>query len=596
MHRALIGTAVVVIAIFIASGADAWYFSNRIVSRTWVGSVAVGGMTRDRAAASIQEAVDTLDTEGILLSVEGSPEVIVPDSIALDLNLSEAIDGAFLRGHEGGALKQTWQRVSALWSPQHFDAPVRIDEGALRVQISEVANATDFERSDIRLQVIAAKVALLTDTKPGRAIDQNETFNLIQNSLRRLDHEPIVLQLHDDIPRADAVKAQSAVMTAQKMISRSLLLRYEDIQFFISRERLGSWVISEYDGDQLRPGLNRGTISIYVTTVADALNIASEPPQITTQDGRVTGFMPSKVGRSVEEDKLTDMIVDAVTARIGTDKVGDTLVVPLKSTRLALIGLDTASGITEIIGKATTTFAGSPRNRISNIKNGVKFLSGAVIQPGDEFSALATLGTIDNTTGYLPELVIKGDRTIPEFGGGLCQVSTTLFRAVMDTGLPITARRNHSFRVSYYEKDGNGVFIGPGLDATIYEPNPDFKFRNDMSTPVLIIGYVIGDKVSFELYGTGDGRTSQIIGPTLLTTIPAGEPEYIETLDLAPGVIKQVEVPHPGGSTKATYIIKYADGRTVPQEFLSWYRRWPAKYLKGVAVLSSPTPIPTPAP
>ena len=158
-------------------------------------------------------------------------------------------------------------------------------------------------------------------------------------------------------------------------------------------------------------------------------------------------------------------------------------------------------------------------------------------------------------TGYLPELVIKGDRTVPEFGGGLCQVSTTLFRAVMDSGLPVTARRNHSYRVSYYEKDGNGKVIGPGLDATIYEPDVDFKFKNDMSTPVLIIGYVIGDKVTFELYGTKDGRTSKIDGPKKLTETAPGEPVYIETTDLAPGVIKQVETPHPGGSAVATYTI-----------------------------------------
>jgi len=572
----------------------AWYLSDRIAPRTWIGSVAVGGMTREQAAVRIQEALDAFNTQGVVLSVEGESEVIVPDSIALDLNLSEAIDTAFLWGHEGGSLKQAWQRVSALGSSRHTDAPVRIDEAALRTQISEIADATDFERSDIRLQVIAVKVALLTDTKPGRAIDQSEAFNLVQNSLRGLRSTPIALRLRDDMPRADAGKAKTAVSDAKQMISRSLLLQYEDLQFYISRERLGSWITSTYDGDQLTPGLNREAIGVYVTTVATALNIASEPPQITTKDGRVTGFIPPKVGRSVQEDKLIDMIINAVNARTGTDKIGDTLVVPLKSTKMSLIGLDADSGITELIGRATTPFTGSPRNRISNIKNGVKFLTGTIIAPGEEFSTLATLGVIDNTTGYLPELVIKGDRTTPEFGGGLCQVSTTLFRAVLDTGLPITARRNHSYRVSYYEKDANGKVIGPGLDATIYQPDTDFRFLNDTAHPIMIIGYVAGDKLTFELYGTKDGRTSEIIGPKKLTETPPGEPVYIETTDLAPGVIKQVETPHPGGSATATYIVTYPDGTKKSVEFKSWYRRWPAKYLKGVTVLSSPSPTPAP--
>jgi vancomycin resistance protein YoaR len=165
---------------------------------------------------------------------------------------------------------------------------------------------------------------------------------------------------------------------------------------------------------------------------------------------------------------------------------------------------------------------------------------------------------------------------------------------VLDAGLPVTARRNHSYRVSYYEKDGNGKYIGPGLDATIYQPDTDFRFVNDTKHPLLIIGYVAGDKVTFELYGTKDGRTSTLVGPKLLTETPAGPAVYIETTDLAPGVIKQVETPHPGGSATATYTVKYADGTLKTVEFKSWYRRWPAKYLKGVSVLSSPTPTPTP--
>ncbi|MBX4211787.1 MAG: VanW family protein [Candidatus Yanofskybacteria bacterium] len=273
------------------------------------------------------------------------------------------------------------------------------------------------------------------------------------------------------------------------------------------------------------------------------------------------------------------------------------LPLPIKISKPAFGEADNLSGITELIGKATTRFTGSPTNRISNIKNGVKFLTGLIVKPGEEFSTLQALGTIDNTTGYLPELVIKGDRTTPEFGGGLCQVSTTLFRAVMNAGLPVTARRNHSYRVAYYENDGAGRRIGPGLDATIYEPDPDFKFKNDTANPIVIIGTVEGDKVTFELFGTGDGRSSEIKGPTLLTEIPAGPPMYVETDTLAPGVVKQIETAHPGGTTTATYIITYADGQKVSQVFKSSYRRWPARYLVGASsTTTSPTPTPSPSP
>ncbi len=589
--------AVVVLFFVFTGSVCAWYFSDRVVPHTMLGAIALGGLNRDQAAERIQIAVGEFSSRGLSVAIDGTTEVIQPESIGFDLDVGQVLDLAFARGHSGGGATRVWQRVSALWNDTTLQVPVRINQEQLASQLADLATANDIARRDIRLSVTGTSVQLFTDTKPGRAIDREQASRLVSDAVAALSSDTIVLPLIDDVPRADLVLADTAVMHASKMLSRGLSLQYEELQFYISRERIGSWIRSDYDGTQLLASLDREAISQYVTNIAAKINIAPEPPSITTQDGRVTGFTPPKVGRAVQEDELVTMIIGALNARTGTDKSGDTLLVPMKISKLAVVGLDEGSGITELVGKATTPFTGSPKNRISNIKNGIKFLSGTIIQPGTEFSTLATLGTIDNTTGYLPELVIKGDRTTPEFGGGLCQVSTTLFRAVMNAGLPITERRNHSYRVSYYEKDGEGHVIGPGLDATIYEPAPDFKFMNDTAHPILIIGYVIGDKATFELYGTKDGRTSTIIGPKTLTQTPPGPPVYIETDTLAPGVIKQVETPHPGGSAVATYTITYADGTTKPQEFRSWYRPWPAKYLKGVPpgtpLNVTPTPVPS---
>lgn len=588
--------AVVVLSFLITGSVYGWYFADRVVPRTTLGDVALGGLTRDQAAERIQIAAGEFSSRGISLAIDGRTEILQPESIGFDLDVEHVLNLVFAKGHTGGWVTRVWQRMSAVLSATHVQVPVQINQAQLAVQLDELAAANDIARQDIRLSVTGTSVQLLTDTKPGRAIDREQAGRLVSDALAALSSDPIVLPLIDDVPRADLATADTAVFNAGKMLSRGLALQYEELQFYISREKIGSWIRSDYNGAQLLASLDRGAISQYVTGIAARINIAPEPPSITTQDGRVTGFTPPKVGRAVQEDELVMMIISALNARAGADKGGDTIIVPVKISKLAVVGLDEDSGITELIGKATTPFTGSPKNRISNIKNGIKFLSGTIIQPGAEFSTLGTLGTIDNTTGYLPELVIKGDRTTPEFGGGLCQVSTTLFRAVMNAGLPITERRNHSYRVSYYEKDGEGHVIGPGLDATIYEPAPDFKFKNDMPHPVLIIGYVIGDKATFELYGTKDGRTGTIVGPRTLTQTPPGEPVYIETDTLAPGVIKQVETPHPGGSAVAVYTITYADGTTKTQEFRSWYRPWPAKYLKGVppGTLLNITPTPFP--
>jgi vancomycin resistance protein YoaR len=588
----VVAACIVVLALIAAAvQATSWYLEDRILPGTSLGGVYVGALTRDRAAQRLQEAIDTFLAQGVQVRIDGTQEPLMPESVAFDLNISEAVDTAFRRGHEGGTVTRIRERVSSLWTDAPLPAPVRFDESLLRKEITDMADASSIARRDVRLSVNGTTVSLLTDTTTGKTVDQEDAVRQLTEALRTVIPASVTLQLIDDPPRADIATGPTAVDAASKILARPLTLAFEELQYSISRERIGTWITTTYDGSRIVADINREAVASYVTTIAESVNVPPEPPVIETKDGRVTGFTPPKVGRAVQEDLLVEQIVAVLADRAGKAVKGDVLTIPLKATKMNIVGLDGASGITELIGRATTPFTGSPKNRVSNIKNGVKFLTGTMIQPGEEFSTLGTLGVIDNTTGYLPELVIKGDRTVPEYGGGLCQVSTTLFRTALDAGLPITARRNHSFRISYYEKDGTGKFIGPGLDATIYEPDLDLKFLNDTGNPILIIGYVIGDKVTFELYGTKDGRSSVVTGPTILTETPAGEPVYIPTMDLPVGVTKQVEVPHPGGSTTASYTITYVDGTTKTQEFKSWYRRWPAKYLIGVESMPTPSPV-----
>lgn len=586
----------VLVCVGAAGSAYAWHFNDRILPNTSLAGIPLGGLTQDEAGARIAEAADTFALAGVPLSVAGREDSIYPEEVGFTFDVQAAIAAVFGRGHEGSGVRRTWERMASLWSRNRVEPPVRFDEPLLRGEIATVARTHDIPRHDVRLSVTGTQVSVLTDTAPGLVIDRDEAYAAVAGALRMLRDEPIVLEQHEDPPRITSASWQDAALQAERILARPLYVDHDGVRLVITRETLGMWIMTEYDDGTMRAGIDRVPVATYVIGIAERLDVDPIPPQVTTQDGRVIGFTPPRVGRAIEQDMLVDDIVEALMKRADGKPSGDVLAAPARTTRMALVGLDGSSGITELIGRATTPFTGSPANRIANIKNGVKFLTGTVIQPDEEFSTLRTLGTIDNTTGYLPELVIKGDRTIPEYGGGLCQVSTTLFRTTLDAGLPITARRNHSYRVSYYEKDGNGRYIGPGLDATIYEPDPDFRFRNDTGNPILIVGYVAGDKLTFEFYGTKDGRTSAVSGPTVLTETPPGEPVYIETTELAPGVKKQVETAHPGGSTTATYTITYADGRMEAQEFKSWYRRWPAVFMVGVAALSTPLPVSPPLP
>jgi vancomycin resistance protein YoaR len=249
-------------------------------------------------------------------------------------------------------------------------------------------------------------------------------------------------------------------------------------------------------------------------------------------------------------------------------------------------------GLVQKIGTATTDFVGSPSNRVENIKNGSRLVSGFLVAPGETVGTIGRMGPITTDNGYVLGKVIKGNETTDELGGGLCQVSTTLFRAVMNAGLPIVARRNHSYRVSYYEKDW-----GPGTDATVYDPNPDFKWKNDTGNHVFVVSYVKGTKITYDLYGTSDGRVGSISKPTVTNVTQPAEPQYVDDPTLDAGVTKQLEVARPGAQTSVTYTVRRNGEVINSQVFKSSYKAWQAKYLRGTkGAQPSPTPSSEPAP
>lgn len=196
-------------------------------------------------------------------------------------------------------------------------------------------------------------------------------------------------------------------------------------------------------------------------------------------------------------------------------------------------------GITHLLATGETDFAGSPYNRINNIDVGLTSFNGKIIAPGQQSGAGDILGRIDETTGYKKELVIKGDKTIPEYGGGLCQVSTTVYRGLLFAGIPITQRRNHSYAVSYYDPQG--------LDATIYPPYVDMKFLNDTEGHLLIQTMTTKEGKAFaNIYGTPTDRYVDLVGPYYYDHKKAPAPRTEYTTELKPGEKQVVGGEHDG--------------------------------------------------
>lgn len=214
-------------------------------------------------------------------------------------------------------------------------------------------------------------------------------------------------------------------------------------------------------------------------------------------------------------------------------------------------------GIVELIGKGESNFSGSPKNRIHNINVALERFQGYLFKPGDEFSFTSILGEVDEEHGYKEELVIKNNETIPEFGGGVCQVSTTMFRVALNTGLEITERHNHAYPVSYYNPQGT--------DATIYVPKPDLRFLNDTGHYIFINTKVEGYKLTIEFYGTSDGREVELDGPHVIEKTPDNKMKTI-----------------------LTQIVKDKDGEVIRKDDFKSFYDDPAKYHQDEKITSKP--------
>lgn len=300
----------------------------------------------------------------------------------------------------------------------------------------------------------------------------------------------------------------------------------------------------------------------------------------SVQNNRVTAFQQSQNGQAIDYKKLTEQFEQYVEKIINNDappvialQIPITVIEPEVTTEKA-----NNLGIVEVLSQGVSHFVGSIPNRVHNVALAASKINGVLIAPDEVFSFNKTIGDISKYTGYKEAYVISGGKTILGDGGGVCQVSTTLFRAVLNAGIPVEERYGHAYRVGYYEQQS-----APGLDATIYVPTVDFKFKNDTKHHILIQSYVDPTTMSlvFTLYGTKDGRQVTVTNPVISSQTPAPAPIYQDDPTLPKDTVKQVEYAANGAVvTFSRTVMK--DGKVhISENYTTRYRPWGAVYLKG---------------
>ena len=307
------------------------------------------------------------------------------------------------------------------------------------------------------------------------------------------------------------------------------------------QEALGGYLLQAVGGRQgswkRQVNFNEQSAAEVILALEKAVNRPVQNSQLIVADSRATTFAPHLAGQILDLGATRQVLLRGL--RDGEDEIALPVVRESPATRLADLN---DLGIRELLVRGQTDFSGSSASRIQNVKVGASQYRGLIIPKGAEFSFNDNLGPIDAAHGYRPELVIKPEGTVPEFGGGLCQVSSTAFRAAFFAGLPITQRRNHSYAVAYYEWISDDRPRAAGLDATIYPGAQDLKFVNDTPGAILIWTSLEGTRLYFDFYGTPDGRKVAMEGPEIYDRRASGalKAKVVRTIESATGEIQEL--------------------------------------------------------
>ncbi|MEK7632354.1 MAG: VanW family protein [Patescibacteria group bacterium] len=574
-------------------------YKGRVAQNIFVAGINLSGMDALAATSTLQKAYDAMISSGL-------PVVVGDDTKTIDLFSSNGSDVAYnlvdwdpsaaaqealTVGHNSNpAIDSILTLYFQLFGQKSFAATVIVNEDRLKEAIAAAfpdaqtqATATDF---DVSLPRGKDPVITVTEGTNGQTLNFGSTMTSIAADAKDLALKPVSVATMPVTPYMTASDATSLIPLASAAITAAPYTiagtdaSGEPQTWTVSTRTIADWIFPTEDMDQgLVIGLEPEKMVDFLTELHETIDISAQNARFTLDGGKVNEFQGSKNGTVVDDDAF----FAAFEAALGTATSDDAPIVIATRTEMPSISTEDANGlgISEIVGEATTTFSHPTANRKANIKHGAEKLNGILIAPGETVSLLEHLRPFTLDDGYFSELVIKGDEIKPEVGGGLCQLGTTAFRAVMHAGLEVVERRNHSLAISYYNDVTND---NPGTDATLYDPAPDFKFKNDMPTYTLLVTSFDDElnAVTFTFWGTKDGRSGSYNPPTVLSRTSMGAKVVKETDTLAPGV-EQCQNGFPGAVATFDYTVLYADGTTKVTPYLSTYRALPETCLVGKA-------------
>ncbi len=514
------------------------YYSSHFLPRTTIAGISIANLTREAAEEKLNNELQDFNN-GIEFEGENFRKNITPEELGISIDLNATIEEAWEEEKSGNWFSRTLHQAKLVTTGYKKDLVYNIDNIILEEVFAAefYPQSTPFSNTTLK---ITNDGFLVIEGSEGSGLNTRLLIARIDDRVKNLNRTQIILPFLSSYSQITPEELQTAKADAWQISQDPVTLEFEDDSWTITPATLESWVVfstedvpgelldhtgyakaDNFDLDNLilavivgtnnidknfekvlRARLDKDAVENYLATkVSPSVNIKPQNARFHMAGDTLELISDSVPGQEILGSVTYEAIVQAVrsygpqTVAVAAREIG---------ANVNANNIDEL-GIKELIGTGTSNFAGSPSNRIHNIRIASDKLTGTLIAPGEEFSLVDAIGEVNAATGYLPELVIKEKKTIPEYGGGLCQIATTMFRGAMETGLDITERQSHSYAVQYYAPQGT--------DATIYIPHPDLRYINDTENYILIQTSISGYILTFDFFGTNDGRTIELFGP-----------------------------------------------------------------------------------
>lgn len=569
------------VALILLAAGGLWFLSierryqERIYPNIFVLGVNVGGLQVAEAEQALQTHFRTFTNVPVVLNFEGKSWRVTGEELGLNMHIGDSVQQAYKIGrtHDMISNMQTiWQTLQRSVS---IPVTVVVDEHKAQTSVARLSQVIDTPARDPHVHMEGTTLAVQPGHN-GRMLLVDETVARIRETLPLLSSQQITLATRALSPRVSDAALSAAQARVNQLVGQPVVIQVSGKEYTWNSDELARMIeivqTQDAPGDGYHIFLNPYQIEHRVEVIAQETQMIPVYPRVAWNGGNLKITRQGSPGWRLNKHEGRDVIVQSIDQGQRTIELKPRYVaIPVDDSNI------NALGIRELISEGKSDFTGSAPYRVTNIQAGLALLDGVLIAPGEEFSFNDTVGAIDESNGFVKGYAIIQQRTQLEFGGGICQDSTTVFRAAFWAGLPITERWGHSFYISWYDK------YGPtGMDATIFTGGPDFKFLNDTGHWILMQTSANPKTgvAAVRLYGTSPQRRVELV-QQIYDRVPApAQPIYVVDAEQPQGAVKQSDRARDGLTIDIQRTIVDADGTVhQPDKYRTRFKPWPNIYV-----------------